>query len=330
MGIAMAGAVLGLGALGVMGAGCGGGDAGTSATTTAADRPVIAATTPILGAVVREAVGDGAEVRVIMPNGSDPHEWRPSAKDVAALQEADLVVENGLDLEEGLEDAIDQARKDGTPVFTATEHVTVRKQGGEPDADRGDDDHAHGDDDHGHGDDDHGHGAGDPHFWTDPAQVRSVTLALPGAVKKATGVDVSATSRQAARQLAAVDRAIATDVAAIPEGSRNLVTGHESLGYFADRYGLQVIGAVTPSLSSQGQVSAAHLAALEAAMTKAGVKVLFTETGLSDAVADAVVKETGATVVEVGTEVLPEDGSYRTYMKEMGRRISSALADPRG
>ncbi len=323
MGIAMAGAVLGLGALGVMGAGCGGGDAGTPATTTAADRPVIAATTPILGAVVREAVGDGAEVRVIMPNGSDPHEWRPSAKDVAALQEADLVVENGLDLEEGLEDAIDQAREAGTPVFTATDHVTVRKQGDEPDE-------AQGEDDHGHGDDDHGHGAADPHFWTDPAQVRAVTLALPGAVRTATGVDVSATSRQAARQLAAVDRAIAKDVAAIPKGSRNLVTGHESLGYFADRYGLRVIGAVTPSLSSQGQVSAAHLAALETTMTKAGVKVLFTETGLSDAVADAVVKETGATVVEVGTEVLPADGSYRTYMKEMGRRISSALANPRG
>jgi zinc/manganese transport system substrate-binding protein len=328
MGMATAGALLGLGALGVVGMGCGAGDGDTPVTTTTADRPVIAATTPILGAVVREALGDGAEVRVIMPNGSDPHEWRPSAKDVAALQEADLVIENGLDLEEGLGKAVAQARKGGTPVFTAMDHVTVRQQDDEPDAGDGDDEHGHGDEPSGHDDD--GHGAGDPHFWTDPAQVRSVTLALPGAVKKATGVDVSVTSRQAARQLAAVDRAIAKDVAAIPKGSRNLVTGHESLGYFADRYGLQVVGAVTPSLSSQGQVSAAHLAALEAAMRKAGVKVLFTETGLPDAVSDAVVKETGATVVEVGTEVLPADGSYMTYIKEMGRRISSALANPRG
>jgi len=321
----VAGAFLGLGAFGIVGAGCGSAEGESPGATTAADRPVIAATTPILGAVVRDAVGDGVEVRVIMPNGSDPHEWRPSPKDVAALQEADLVVENGLDLEEGLGKAVDQARKGGTPVFTATDHVNVRASGGEPD--EGD---AHGG--HSHGDDEHGddHGAGDPHFWTDPTQVRSVTLALPGAVKKATGVDVSATSRLAARQLTAVDRGIATDVAAIPKRVRNLVTGHESLGYFADRYGLSVIGAVTPSLSSQGQVSAAHLARLEAAMKKAGVKVLFTETGLPDAVSDAVVKETGATVVEVGTEVVPEDGSYRTYMKEMGRRISSALANPRG
>ncbi len=320
-GAMVAGVCLGLGAFGIVGAGCGSGDGDAPGATTAVDRPVIAATTPILGAVVRDAVGDGVEVRVIMPNGSDPHEWRPSAKDVGALQEADLVVENGLDLEEGLGKAVDQARKGGTPVFTASDHVNVRTSGGEPDG--GD---AHG----GHADGDDEHGVGDPHFWTDPTQVRSVTLALPGAVKKATGVDVSATSRLAARQLTAVDRGITTDVAAIPKRVRNLVTGHESLGYFADRYGLSVIGAVTPSLSSQGQVSAAHLAGLEAAMKKAGVKVLFTETGLPDAVSDAVVKETGATVVEVGTEVVPGDGSYRTYMKEMGRRISSALANPRG
>jgi zinc/manganese transport system substrate-binding protein len=310
--------------LAAAGAGCGGdGSSGTAPAGTTTDRPVIAATTPILGAVVRDAVGDAAEVRVVMPNGSDPHEWRPSAKNVAALQEADLIVENGLDLEEGLEDAIDQARRDGTPVFTATEHVSLRRPAGTPDGD-----HAGGDERH--GDDDHGRGAGDPHFWTDPAQVRSVTLALPGVVRTVTGVDVSATSRTAARQLAAVDRAIARDVAAIPPGSRNLVTGHESLGYFAHRYGLQVVGAVTPSLSSRGQVSAAHLSALEAAMTKAGVRVLFAETGLPDAVSDAVVNETGATVVEVGTEVVPADGSYMTYIKEMGRRISSALANPRG
>lgn len=316
------GAALMLGAIGALGAGCGGSGSSSTPAGTTADRPVIAATTPILGAVVRDAVGDAAEVRVVMPNGSDPHEWRPSAKDVAALQEADLVVENGLDLEAGLEDAIDQARKDGTPVFTATDHVTVRESGEDPEEPHADEGDAHADE--------HGHGAGDPHFWTDPAQVRSVTLALPGAVKKATGIDVSATSRKAARDLAAADTAIAAEVMAVPAADRTLVTGHESLGYFADRYGLEVIGAVTPSLSSQGQVSAAHLADLEAAMKKAGAKVLFTETGLSDAVADAVVKETGATVVEVGTEVLPGDGSYETYITELGRRISSALATPGG
>ena len=294
---------------------------GTAGSGTAGSaRPVIMATTPLLGAIVRDAVGDGADVRVVMPNGSDPHEWRPSAKDVAALQSADMVVQNGLGLEQGLEEAVAQARDEGVPVFTATDHIAVRSvaEGGD---DHGDD---QGDD---HGDD---HGAGDPHFWTDPAQVRRVVAALPAAVRRATGTDVSAPAKVAAARLAKIDAAVAADFAALPAKARKLVTGHESLGYLAGRYGLGLVGAVTPSLSSQGQVSAAHLAELEEAMREAGVRVVFTETGLQNAVADAIVKETGATLVELGTEAVPADGSYATYITELARRISSALANTGG
>jgi zinc/manganese transport system substrate-binding protein len=304
---------------------CGGAAETTTArtgATTAASRPVMVATTPLLGAIVRDAVGDGAEVRVVMPNGSDPHEWRPSAKDVTALQSADLVVQNGLGLEQGLEEAVKQARAEGVPVFTATDHIAVRTVA------EGDDEHAHDHgDEPGHGDE---AGAGDPHFWTDPAQVRKVVAALPGAVRRATGADVSAPAKAAAAQIAALDAAIAADFAALPAKARNLVTGHESLGYLADRYDLGLVGAVTPSLSSQGQVSAAHLKELEDAMEKAGVRVVFTETGLPNAVAEAIVSETGATLVELGTEALPGDGAYATYVTELARRISSALANTGG
>jgi zinc/manganese transport system substrate-binding protein len=302
---------------------CGGSsDTTTAGAATSAQRPVIVATTPLLGAIVRDAVGDGAEVRVVMPNGSDPHEWRPSAKDVAALQSADLVVQNGLGLEQGLEEAVKQARAEGVPVFTATDHIAVRTVA------EGDDGHAHDHgDEQGHGDEP---GAGDPHFWTDPAQVRKVETALPGAVRRATGADVSASAKAAAARIAKIDTAIAADVAALPPKARNLVTGHESLGYLADRYDLGLVGAVTPSLSSQGQVSAAHLKELEQAMEKAGVRVVFTETGLPNAVADAIVEQTGATLVELGTEAVPGDGTYATYITELARRISSALANTGG
>ena len=92
-------------------AGCG--SAGSEAGSGGA---VIAVTTPILGAVVKDAVGDAATVEVIMPNGADPHEWLPSAKDVARLEGADLIVQNGLGLESGLIRAIAQAREGGVPV----------------------------------------------------------------------------------------------------------------------------------------------------------------------------------------------------------------------
>lgn len=313
--------------------GCGGsssGDASTSGSSTAGggERPVIAVTTPVLGAIVRDAVGDAATVQVVMPNGADPHEWRPSAKDVAEMQQADMLVRNGLGLEQGLEEAVDQAKSEGVPVFTATDHIRVRtvKDAGA----------AHGDD-HGH---DHGHDHGDegatsgsardPHFWTDPSQVRRVVLALAPAVGKATGADATAQAKAAAARLAGIDADIRAQVATVPAVARNIVTGHESLGYFADRYGLGLIGAVTPSLSTQGQVSAAHLKELEQAMEKAGARVVFTETGLPNAVADAIVGETGATLVELGTEALPADGTYATYIQELSRRISSALANTGG
>lgn len=291
-----------VGALGL--AACGStGASGTAAsadggTGGAAERPVIVATTPILGAIVRDAVGDSADVRVLMPNGGDPHEWRPSAKDVAELQSADLVVQNGLGLEQGVQEAIARARDDGVPVFTATDHVAVR--------------------------------AGDPHFWTDPSQVATVVAALPAAVRAATGADISASAVSARKRLAALDAEIADDFAKVPEGARNVVTGHESLGYLAARYGLSLIGAVTPSLSSQGQVSAAHLKQLEDAMARAGVRVVFTETGLPNAVADAIVAQAGATLVQLGTEALPDDGTYATYIRELTRRMSSALANAGG
>lgn len=301
-----------------------GGDGGDATTGAAADAPVIVATTPVLGAIVRDAVGDAARVEVAMPNGSDPHEWRPSAKDVATLESADLVVRNGLGLEQGLTEAIDRAREGGTPVFTATDHVDVRTV---KDADE---DHDHADEDHDHADEDHDHGAGDPHFWTDPTQVRSVVAALPAAVKKATGADVTASSAAARKDLTALDAQARAAFAAVPPGDRRLVTGHESLGYLADRYRLDLVGAVTPSLSSEGQVSASHLKELEDAMREAGARVVFTETGTPNAVADAIVAETGATVVQVGTEAMPDDGSYSTYIRELTRRISSALTNSGG
>lgn len=292
-------AALGVAACGSSGAsGTGASGTGASADGGARERAVIVATTPILGAIVRDAVGDAADVRVLMPNGGDPHEWRPSAKDVAELQSADLVMQNGLGLEQGLQEAISQARDDGVPVFTATDHVAVRP--------------------------------GDPHFWTDPSQVAKVVAALPAAVRAATGADIAASAAKAGKRLAALDAEIADDFAKVPETARNVVTGHESLGYLAARYGLALTGAVTPSLSSQGQVSAAHLKQLEDAMSRAGVRVVFTETGLPNAVADAIVAQAGATLVQLGTEALPDDGTYATYIRELARRMSSALANTGG
>jgi zinc/manganese transport system substrate-binding protein len=97
------------------------------------------------------------------------------------------------------------------------------------------------------------------------------------------------------------------------------------MGYFAQRYGFKLVGVIVPSLSSQAGVSAADLATLKKAIQDNQVKVIFTELGTSPAVAEAIGKETGATVVELSTHTLPPDGSYFTFMNNLARTIVNAL-----
>jgi zinc/manganese transport system substrate-binding protein len=104
-----------------------------------------------------------------------------------------------------------------------------------------------------------------------------------------------------------------------------LVTGHESLGYFAQRYGFKLVGAIIPSLTTQAETSAADLAALEAKIKAAGVKAIFTELGTDPSVAETVGKDTGAKVVELTTHALPADGSYFTFMTDIGKLVADNL-----
>jgi zinc/manganese transport system substrate-binding protein len=283
-------------------------------------RPTVVVTTPLLGAVVEDLVGEAARVEVVMPNGVDPHDFQPSARDVEALADAELVVENGLDLEEGLEDALGQAREDGVPVFTATEHVSAREVA------EGEEEHHEGEEHEGA--EEHAHSGEDPHIWMDPLAMRDVAVALAPVLEGDLGLDLAGRGAEVAAGLEALDAEARETLASVPEGRRKLVTGHESMGYFADRYGFELVGAIIPSLSSQAQASAEALAELRDAVRAAGVPVIFNEIGTPDGVADAIAEETGARVVEIGTHTLPDDGSYATFMREAAVAVAGGLASP--
>ncbi len=281
-------------------AGCGsGGDASS--------KPTIVVTTTPLGALVKDLVGDTADVKVLMPNGADPHEYQPSAKDIAALNGADLVVENGLTLEEGLADALDQARGDGVRIFTATDHVTLRPFGQDQAAEIAK------------------HGPDDPHIWTSPIEMRQMVAALAPVISSDLGIDVAARATTLETRLTALDAQIQRTLAGITPARRKLVTGHESLGYFAARYHLQLIGALIPSLSSQAQVSASNLAALRKQVEAEGVPAIFNEAGTPPDVARAIADQAGVPVVEIATHNLPADGSYFTLMTDMATAIHNGL-----
>jgi len=274
-------------------------------------RMTIVVTYSVLGAVVEDLVGDAATVRVLMPNGADPHEWEPSAKDIETLTRADLLVENGLGLEGGMGNAFAQAEAAGVKRFVASDHVTIRRVGSGEGADPADPDQAP--------------GAEDPHLWMDPLTVRDAMDALAGQLKTDLGIDASARVADLDGRLAALDEEVAAIIAAIPPERRTLVTGHEALGYFAERYDLRLIGAIIPSITTSAEPSAADLAALAEKIRAAKVPAIFTELGTSPAVARAVGSETGATVVEITTHALPDDASYGTFLKNIATLIADNL-----
>src|SRR5512140_3970695 len=150
---------------------------GSAASTGPASGKSIVVTYSVLGAVVRDLVGDAATVTVLMPNGSDPHEWAPSAKDIETMTKADLLVENGLNLEGGMGDAFNQAEKAGVRRFIASDHIAVRQVGAGEGIDASADQQV---------------GAPDPHLWMDPLTMRDVVAALAPELKADLGIDVSA------------------------------------------------------------------------------------------------------------------------------------------
>ncbi len=275
-----------------------------------ADLPQIVVTYSILGSLVSEVVGSSAQVTVLMPNGADPHQWQPSAKDIETLNNADLVVTNGLGLEGGLADVIEQAVKEKVSVFVATDHIKVRLVGEGEGVDTSDADQSV--------------GAEDPHLWMDPMTLIDVVEALVETLALA-NIDVTEQGMKVTEDLATLDNEVGKMVGEISEDKRKLVTGHESLGYFASRYGFLLTGAVIPGLSSESESAAGDLSALKTKIVAQQVKVIFTELGTDRDVVDALATDAGVTVVELSTHLLPADGSYRSFLIDLASTIVNAL-----
>jgi zinc/manganese transport system substrate-binding protein len=271
----------------------------------------IVVTYSILGSLVKDVVGTSANVVVLIPNGQDPHEWEPSAKDIEIVNKADLIVQNGLGLEGGLQKTLSLAAQQGVKTFIASDHITIRKVGQGEGIPGGGTDQAL--------------GAADPHLWTDSLTMKQVVAALAQQLKTDLGLDVSQQATDIESRLDSLNQDILTLVGSLPTANRKLVTGHESLGYFADAYGFKLVGAIIPSLTSQAEVSAADLAALKTLINENQVKAIFTELGTPPAIAEAIGKETGVRVVQLSTHMLPADGSYFTFMRNLAQTIVDNL-----
>jgi zinc/manganese transport system substrate-binding protein len=289
----------------------------------------IVATTSILGDVVTELVGDAGEVTVLMGPGVDPHGYEPSARDAAMLREADLVVANGLQLEENLISTLEAAEADGVEVFELAPpldpiefdfdgdhghsqgddddghdddhgHDDEDDHGHDDEDDHGhddEDDHGHGDeDDHGHGDeDDHDHGPEDPHVWFDPVRMaEGVELLATELSSVAPQLDADALGERATAygdELLAIDDELTAAFEEVPEADRIMVTNHDALGYLADRYDLDVVGTVIPGSSTQVEADAREFAELVATVEEYDITTVFAENTDSTVLAEQLASE---------------------------------------
>jgi zinc/manganese transport system substrate-binding protein len=282
-----------------------------SATPSASGKKSIVVTYSVLGSLVKDLVGDQANVTVTIPNGLDPHEFVPSAKDIEAINKANLVIQNGLGLEGSLVRTLSSAESNGVKIFTATDHIIIRHVGQGEGIPSGDPDQAV--------------GAADPHFWMDPVSMKSVIADLAAELKKDFNLDLSVQGANLESRLDDLNNQVAGMISTIPPVNRKLVTGHESMGYFAQRYKFKLIGVIIPSLTSQAGTSPSDLAQLKKAIEDNKVKAIFTEVGTPPAVANTIGNETGVKVIELMTHALPPDGSYFTFMTDAAKVITDGL-----
>ncbi|MEU8728095.1 zinc ABC transporter substrate-binding protein AztC [Streptomyces tendae] len=280
------------------------------------ERPTVVVTTNILGDITREIVGDEADVSVLMKPNADPHSFGLSAVQAAELENADLVVYNGLGLEENVLRHVEAARASGVATFAAGEAADpLTFHAGEE------------------GGPDDGAGEPDPHFWTDPDRVRKAAgLIADQVVEHVDGVNETAVRDNAERydgQLADLTAWMEKSFAAVPEDRRALVTNHHVFGYLADRFGFRVIGAVIPSGTTLASPSSSDLRSLTQAMEQANVRTVFADSSRPTRLAEVLRQEMGGDVdvVPLYSESLTEQGKGAGTYLEMMRANTSAMAE---
>jgi zinc/manganese transport system substrate-binding protein len=273
-----------------------------------AGRGQIVVTTNILGDVVRNVVGEQADVRVLMKPNSDPHSFGVSAQDAAAMSSAELIVYNGLGLEENVTRNVQAAANDGVATLAVGDHIDpIRYAAGD------------------------NSGNPDPHFWTDPQRmITAVDVIEQTVIHDVGGLDASAVSRNAEEyrsKLRSLDASMTEGFAGIPADRRKLVTNHHVLGYFAQRFGFTVVGAIVPSGTTLAAPSPSDLQSLVGAIQSARVPAIFVDSSQPERLARVLAQDAGIQIriVPLYSESLGPPGTPGATYLDMMRANTDAI-----
>ena len=302
------------------------------------DSPSIVATTSILGDIATQiatcvAERDGAtsnHVRTLLPIGTDPHDFEPSSEQVAAMMTADIVVANGLMLEEGLLGVFEQITSEGGNLWETAEWIDPLEFAGK-------DDHGH--DDHGHEDeaadgDSHAHGDVDPHYWLDMNRMAAVAGELGTRLQDIAGDEAwQECGEDVSVSILAAEQEVIAILDAISPERRILITDHDAFAYLADRYGFEIAGVVIPGGSTLAEATSQDIARLVADVTDRGILALIGSVFKENTLLDTIASESGGEVtvvplyVESVGEPGGETGTYQQMMVWNAQQIAQALQD---
>jgi zinc/manganese transport system substrate-binding protein len=293
----------GFAVLAFVAAGCGGSVGGSSG------RVEVVATTTQIGDWARRIGGGAVEVHQLLQPNSDPHDYEPRPADVEATAGADVVFENGDELDHWMGKVVSEAG--GSPtVVVLGDHVPVKRPGEKsgPEASRY-----------------------DAHWWHDPRNAISAVAQIRNTLVAVDGAHANAYRRRAAAyvtSLRALDRGIDACMAKVPATERKLVTDHDAFGYFADRYGIKVVGAVIPSQTTQAQPSARDTARLIALVKREHVKAVFPESSINPRLAQTIARETGADAhyTLYGDTLGPKGSAGGTYLSMEAANASAMVS----
>ena len=254
--------------------------------------------------LIQNVGGDRVQVTALVPPGADPHTYEPAPPQAAKVAQADLVVINGLNLEETLHDLIQNNVGGSVPVVEMAGGLPVIGAGSGT--------------------------AGNPHLWLNVQNAMHYVESIRDGLIQVdpAGADVYRANAAAyLQELHALDKETATAIATIPPERRKLVTFHDAYPYLAQRYGLELVGVAEESPGQEP--SAGDLAALTDKIRSQNVPILFAEPEFNAAVLQAAASEAGVKVKTLLSDAYADNvHSYVELIRFDAQQLVEGLGSP--
>lgn len=282
----------------------------TPASSSGTADPAVLTSTTFLADIAQNVAGDRVEIESLLPVGVDPHSYQPTPQDVTRIAESKVLILNGIGYEGFIEGLLESAGGERI-IVTASDGIVPREM----------EEHA----DEGESSEGAGHEAGDPHMWLDPNLVVTYVENIREGLTHLDpdgAAEFQLNAEAYVSDLQALDAWIVEQVNQIPAEKRLLVTNHEALGYFAERYGFTVAGTVLKSFSTGASPSAQQIADLIDQINASGAPAIFLEAGDNPTLVQQIAEETNVKVItDLYLESLTDGAPAATYIELMQHNI---------